>query len=749
MPLRVTKTDADDRELGLRAVRERSWQQAITHLGNALVSDPDDVEAMNGLALAHNALGDGKTARSILARAKDIAPDFAETYRNLARLLADEGRSLEAADSACRAVELDPANREAVELLEGIRTQLRAVKPVGKKKGKKRRQTTGPTQADIDSRLSHISSALRKSAALVQADSRSSASGPTISLCMIARNEEQFLGDSLKSVEGIVDEIVVVDTGSTDRTPEIAKSHGAVVHRFDWSDNYSDARNVSLEHAKGDWILVLDADERLDESSRNEILKAVRNPSADAYALTFRNYLAADSDARLFVHRACRLYRNRPEYRYTGRVHERVDVQILNSGGRLANLDALIHHYGYRPEMMDERRKHERYINLLQADLKDNPDDPYCLYNLGMIYSSNGEYENAVTYFNRAAELVVPRHEFAAATFSRLAQALCKTGRVQQALTALDLAEQKGIRHPELHYCRGNALLILGRYEEAIPEFQSAMREGQGGIWLGDPGVFGHKAEYGIARAFAGLGDYGRAIEHCRKVILANPDDAQAHELLGAAYFNMGDSSSAEKHLQRSLQLGASSQAAVMHLAETYQAQGRYQEARARYQELLESGSETPELRFKLGICMQALGELEPAEKNYLRAIELREDCPQAHAGLGLLYSQQDRVAEALDRFARAVEIDPAFSDAHFGAGDLLYSKGRYAEAADVYQAGLSRNPQNAQGFLGLGNCYFRMSAYEAAVMAYRQALAIRPGYREAESNLSLAQQAVIQQKAA
>jgi len=751
MPLRLSGPDSqgNEKELGLQAFREGRWFDAVEYLEKALDIDPADVGAMSTLALAHDRLGDGKKARSILCRATETAPDFAETYLNLAVLLVREGRILEAADNACRALELDPSNTRLAGILERVRAQIRSLKPAGRKKRKKHGRTGGPAQADIDSRLARINSVLRKAAMPEQIEARDGK--PTISLCTIAKDEEEFIDDCLKSVKGVVDEIVVVDTGSKDRTVEIAESHGAVVHRSKWTGSYSDARNESLAHAKCDWILVLDADERLDRDSKKAILRAVSNPAADGYALTFRNYVSSGPNPDFFTHRTCRLHRNRPEYRYVGRVHERIvpSISAAADGGTVANLDAVIHHYGYKPEMVGQRRKHERYVELLLADLKDSPGDPFCLYNLGSVYSTSEDFENALVYLEQAAKLVVPEHEFAAATFSRLAKALCKTGRAEEALSALERAELKGIRHPEISFNKGNALLLLGQYEKAIGEFLSAIRAGQSGNWIGDPSASGYKANYGIAQACMGLGDYNKAIQFCQKAISEKPDDADAHELLGAAYFNLGQRDASRKHLRQAVQLDPGNQKAAMNLADLYQAERRYQEAEAEYAELLESGYETPELRFKMAICMQASGKLDEAEENYLRAIEMREDYPQAHTGLGLLYSQQERAADALQCFARAVEIDPTCADAYFHAAELLSSMGKHQEAAGVYENGLSYSPGSAHGFLALGNCYFRLGAYDAAVMAYRQALNIRPDYPEAGNNLSLAEQALAQQKAA
>src|SRR3989344_6100650 len=113
---------------------------------------------------------------------------------------------------------------------------------------------------------------------------------PTISLCMITKSEERFLEQCLNSVKDIVDEIIIVDTGSTDKTKEIALSFGAKVHNFKWIDNFSAARNESIKHATKDWIFVLDADEKLDESAKEKIKEAIKKKGVDGFSLPQLNY---------------------------------------------------------------------------------------------------------------------------------------------------------------------------------------------------------------------------------------------------------------------------------------------------------------------------------------------------------------------------------------------------------------------------------------------------------------------------
>ncbi|MDQ7788611.1 MAG: glycosyltransferase family 2 protein, partial [Clostridia bacterium] len=180
----------------------------------------------------------------------------------------------------------------------------------------------------------------------------------TISLCMIARNEAQNLGRCLNSVRDVVDEMIVIDTGSSDGTANIARSLGARVYSFVWNDNFSDARNSSLEMATGDWILFLDADEELAPESHDALRSLVNDETVDGYFVKIINYLGNEGWTETCPDIVFRLFRNRPEYRFRGAIHEQIaDVILENNrraGYRMAE-DVIILHYGYLDRQISEK----------------------------------------------------------------------------------------------------------------------------------------------------------------------------------------------------------------------------------------------------------------------------------------------------------------------------------------------------------------------------------------------------------
>jgi glycosyltransferase involved in cell wall biosynthesis len=196
---------------------------------------------------------------------------------------------------------------------------------------------------------------------------------PPLSLCMIVKNEERSLAKCLESVRDLAPEIVITDTGSTDGTVEIARQYGAQVFFFSFDPvDFAAARNQTLARASGRWILMLDADEILEPASV-PLIQALTGADENAgYYFARRNY---SSDAEGFTtDYAVRLFPNRAEYRYRGRVHETIDSAILAGGGRLLTTGIAIEHK-FVSDRETRRRKNQRYIEILKEEIEADPSD--------------------------------------------------------------------------------------------------------------------------------------------------------------------------------------------------------------------------------------------------------------------------------------------------------------------------------------------------------------------------------------
>ncbi|MDQ3812599.1 MAG: glycosyltransferase, partial [Armatimonadota bacterium] len=227
-------------------------------------------------------------------------------------------------------------------------------------------------------------------------------SQPTISLCMIVRNEERVLGDCLQSVQPWVDEIIIVDTGSEDRTVEIAHSFGARVFHFPWCDDFSAARNESLCHATGDWLFWMDADDTIPEACGQKLHELVFLSEDRVTGFLMQVHIPpAPGETGCTVVDHVKLFRNWPELRFEGRIHEQILEAIYRCDGRVERSDLYVVHSGYDYSPEGQQRKRERDLLLLEKDLQDRPDHPFVLFNIGMTAYHLKDYAKAVPALER------------------------------------------------------------------------------------------------------------------------------------------------------------------------------------------------------------------------------------------------------------------------------------------------------------------------------------------------------------
>jgi len=227
---------------------------------------------------------------------------------------------------------------------------------------------------------------------------------PKISLCMIVKDEEKQLDRCLDSVQECVDEIVIVDTGSTDRTVEIARRYTNKVYVHPWQDSFSEARNHYLRYATGDWIFQIDADEELIRDDIPVLLEAVRHPGIDAVMVQIVSRSRAGKSKA--IHNVERIFRNNGTIHYEGRVHNRV-VGIATA--KVYPIRVL--HHGYEWEEVLSKKKFERTVRLLEMDLRDDRENPVTHHYLSCSYLSQGMFAQALEASLTAIRLAEARNE--------------------------------------------------------------------------------------------------------------------------------------------------------------------------------------------------------------------------------------------------------------------------------------------------------------------------------------------------
>ena len=221
-----------------------------------------------------------------------------------------------------------------------------------------------------------------------------------ISSCIIVKNEAENIARCLESIKSISDEIIVVDTGSTDNTVEIAKSYGARIYFYEWDNNFSNARNFALEKATGDWIIFLDADEYFEENTPKELKNVLKHMvyNKDYDAILCKMYNIEGSESKIISESpTIRVFRGKSGIRYSGSIHE----QPLKNGNKLRiahinDVSLIIYHTGYSYSLQPQ--KYSRNLELLNKRIEDNKIDNLTYYYMSGSHNQLGNAEEAIRY---------------------------------------------------------------------------------------------------------------------------------------------------------------------------------------------------------------------------------------------------------------------------------------------------------------------------------------------------------------
>lgn len=356
---------------------------------------------------------------------------------------------------------------------------------------------------------------------------------PTVALCMIVRNEERNLGDCLACVHDLVDEIVVVDTGSSDRTKEIAGQFGARVFDFPWVDSFAAARNESLRHARSDWIFWMDADDRIDEANRLK-LKALFGQldwETAGYVMTCRVLPGRPEKPVRHVDHT-RLFRNHPQVRWHYRVHEQILPSIFQQGGSAIRSEVVITHVGYVDRSLSQS-KLERNVRLMRMDFEECPHDPFTLYNLGRGYERMEQTAEAVRFWRRSLECAPSTETYVPKLYSLLAQAHQQLGQRSEMLSTCLAGLARFPDYVDLLYWTASVLYELGDLRAAEACLLRLLKSRpEDTIALGDdPGIRGYKSRNLLGRIYRDLKRPREAEAEWRSALAECPNFPQA--LLG------------------------------------------------------------------------------------------------------------------------------------------------------------------------------------------------------------------------
>jgi tetratricopeptide (TPR) repeat protein len=524
---------------------------------------------------------------------------------------------------------------------------------------------------------------------------------------MIVRDNAGTIGPCLESIRPWVDEMIVVDTGSTDETPQIAARLGARVYHFPWCDSFSAARNESLRHARGRWVFWMDSDDTIDADNGRQ-LRALANgeapPSVFGYVMQVHcPGPGEDREADVTEVDHVKLFRNRPDLRFDGRIHEQVLPAIRTAGGEVEHTGVFVVHSGYDHSPEGQKKKLERDLRLLHLELQERPGHPFTLFNLGMTYADVKRYPEAIDYLKQSIRQSEPGASHLRKAHALLVHTYAESGQAEAAREACRVGLEQFPRDAELRFRAAVLLHEAGRLPEAVQAYLDILRGDEERHFSSvDRGIKSFKARYNLAVVYQDLGDLASAEREWRLAVEEVPHYRPGWRGLGDVLLRQGKLREAEAVAQRLLA-----------------------DRRLRGEGLVLRGQ-------------AAAGRRQLAEaRHWLKQAveEFPSDPAPLETWCRFLFDHGDP-AEAEAALQELVRREPANGTAHHNLGTLNLRLGRPQAAADCYGQSLRHRPDHAPTYAQLGHALRQAGRVDDARQAWAQALRLDPGNAEAAAGL-------------
>jgi len=558
--------------------------------------------------------------------------------------------------------------------------------------------------------------------------------GQRLTLCMIVRDEEERLGDCLDTVSGLIDELVVIDTGSTDRTVELAEQHGARIGHFPWCDDFAAARNESLKLATGDWVMWLDADDRLPAEHHGEIRKLLSQGRDKAYffALDDRGY---ESVSCLQM----RLFPNVEGVAFEMPIHEQVTPSLARLGISTVPTDVAVVHTGYTtPEVVAEKK--QRYLGILERWLEDHPGDYISRSHVALTHHTAGSLETAREHYRLIVEEsdCLADHNYVVYTTALLflGRTCAKLGDHEQAFEWMRRAEEVDEAYVLTRFSLAEEHLALERPEQALEYARSVLeREPQLTFFPIDQRELTYSALCVCGRAHQRLAQARPAAECFRRASeVPVPRRSEALGSLSELFKEQGDATGAAEALQEALQIDPEHPKHIFNLGMLYLESGDAGAAGQAFERVLDLDAGNAPALLNLGYIAKSRGEVQAAEQHYLRLLGTAPDHLDARANLGHLYLSAGRFEEGAAAFQLVRRADSSLLDINLGLLVCVLSEGRedLALAGEVVAAVGAvpapldgwRNPlETAPALIQTGAALVRGNQLKCAEFCFRASL--------------------------
>jgi tetratricopeptide (TPR) repeat protein/GT2 family glycosyltransferase len=521
---------------------------------------------------------------------------------------------------------------------------------------------------------------------------------PLVSACIIGRDNADTLDACLASLRPFVDQIVFVDTGSADNTPQIAARYGAEVHHFRWCDDFSAARNESLRHATGDWLFWMDTDDTIDPENGRKLRALAAGPHAEnilGYVLQVVCPGERGEEATVVDH--IKLIRNSAGLEFEFRIHEQLLPSIRRLGGDVGWTDIFVTHSGSDQSHEGRRKKYERDLRILALELRDRPDHPFANFNAGMTHSDKGDHDQAAYYLKRCLQVAAPEESQVRKAYALLVHSYDQLGRAHDAWQTCEKGLALYPDDPELLFRRAKLAHDASKLEVARDAYRQVLRNGCERHFTSiDTGVLGYKARHNLALVYQDMGREDLAELQWRIALEDVPRFRPAWKLLGSSLVRQRKLISAEllaESMREHDQLALESHLVA---AELCLARGSVSEARCILLDAHASQSKSTEalealcrLEFERGIPEDAAVRLD-------ELIAIRPNDAAAHHNLGAVRLRMGDARGAVDGLSRSLALRPDSP----ATSELLIAATRLDESGASQPAVHGESQRNGNGAL-------------------------------------------------
>lgn len=485
-----------------------------------------------------------------------------------------------------------------------------------------------------------------------------------LSLCMIVRDNESIIGECLESIRPWVDEMIVVDTGSKDRTVEIAEGLGATIHHFPWCDDFSAARNESLKYASGKWLFWMDSDDTIDQANGRKLRQLADQEHPEhilAHVLQVHCPGGPESPADCTVVDHVKVIRNHPSIRFEGRIHEQVLSPIRELGGDVGWTDIFVTHSGSDQSKQGKAGKYERDLRCLKLDLVERPKHPFVLFNLGMTYSDKGDHEEALKWLEQCLEVSATHESHVRKAQALHVHTLHQLDRDQEALEACRTALSDFPNDPELLFRLGIVAHACQRLPEAIEAYQNACSSSSRERYFAslDPSVSGYKARFNLALVYIETGQFDLAELHLRYAIEQAPQFSSAWRKLGETLIAQDRFVTCELLVERMKSCDSLHQDSLFLCGLLKFLSDETEDAWLCIEHAIASHKQEVDLWQTLSRLLFERGRPVDAERALESLVKLHPEDGATYHNLGLIYRLTNQSDKALESFERSLVLRP------------------------------------------------------------------------------------------